>query len=193
VTEPAVRHHHRFADYLALEESSNVRHEYFRGEIYAMAGGTPDHAALAMNLGAALLERVRDRPCRVFSSDLRVRVLATGLATYPDVTVICGPLERDPESRSTVVNPLLVAEVLSDATEEYDRGDKLEHYRRIPSLKECVLVSHRRAQVEVWRRNESGGWSHEETTAGGTIRLASLGCEIAVDDIYRGGLQDIAG
>jgi Uma2 family endonuclease len=193
VTEPAVRHHHRFADYLALEESSNVRHEYFRGEIYAMAGGTPDHAALAMNLGAALLERVRDRPCRVFSSDLRVRVLATGLATYPDVTVICGPLERDPESRSTVVNPLLVAEVLSDATEEYDRGDKLEHYRRIPSLKECVLVSHRRAQVEVWRRNESGGWSHEETTAGGTIRLASLGCEIAVDDIYRGGLQDVAG
>jgi Uma2 family endonuclease len=155
-----------------------------------MAGGTPDHAALAMAFGAALVECLRHQPCRVFSSDLRVRVLATGLATYPDVTVVCGPLERDPESRTTVVNPLCVVEVLSDGTEEYDRGDKLEHYKRVPSLRECVLVSHRERLVEVWRRNGEHAWTREEARGGGQIRLESLGCAVAVDDVYRGGLED---
>jgi Uma2 family endonuclease len=190
MTGPPVHHRYSFAEYLALEESSNVKHEYFAGEIYGMPRGTPDDAALAMNFGAALVSRLRDQPCRVFSSDLRVRVLATGLATYPDVTVVCGPLERDPESRTTVVNPRLIAEVSSDATEEYDRGDKLEHYKRIPSLAECVLISHREPRVEVWRRGPNDVWRREEASAGSRLRLESLGCEIAVDEIYRGGLED---
>lgn len=190
VSEPAVHHRYSIAEYLALEESSNVKHEYFGGEIYGMAGGTPDHAALAMNFGAALLQHLSGRPCRVFSSDLRIRVLATGLATYPDVTVVCGPLERDPESRTTVVNPVLVAEVLSDATEDYDRGEKLEHYKRIPSLRECVLISHREPRVEIWRRGAGDAWAREQAGAGGRLRLESLGCEVATDDIYRGGLED---
>lgn len=193
MSEPAVHHRHSFHEYLLLEESSNVKHEYFRGEIYAMAGGTPDHAALAMSFGALLVERLRGGPCRVFSSDLRVRVLATGLATYPDVTVVCGPLERDPDSRTTVTNPLLVAEVLSDATEDYDRGDKLEHYRRVPALKEYVLVSHRAPHIEIWRRGADGGWTHAEAKAGEKIRLDSLDCEVAVDDVYAGGLLDAPG
>jgi len=192
VTEPAARHRYSYADYLALEEASNVKHEFFAGEIYGLAGGTPDHAALAANLGAALVARVGDRPCRVFSSDLRVRVLATGLATYPDVTVVCGPLERDPDSRTTVVNPTLVAEVSSASTEDYDRGEKLEHYKRIPSLRECVLVSHREPRVEVWRRSAAGRWERDAAVSGEVIRLKSLDCEIAVDDIYRGGLEDAA-
>jgi Uma2 family endonuclease len=189
VSEPAVHHRYTFAQYLVLEDSSNVKHEYFAGEIYGMAGGTPDHAAIAMSLGAALVESLRGRPCRVFSSDLRVRVLATGLATYPDVTVVCGPLEHDPESRTTVTNPLVVAEVLSDATEDYDRGDKLEHYRRIPSLRECVLVSHLRKEIEVWRRGV-GDWVVERAGPGGSVHLESLDCDLAVDEIYRGSLED---
>ena len=192
VSERAVHHRYSFAEYLALEEASNVKHEYFGGEIYGMAGGTPDHAALAMSFGAALLQHLSGRPCRVFSSDLRIRVLATGLATSPDVTVVCGPLERDPESRTTVVNPVLVAEVLSDGTEDYDRGEKLEHYKRAPSLKECVLISHREPRVEVWRRGAGDVWVREQAGAGGRVRLESLGCEVATDDIYRGGLEDTA-
>jgi Uma2 family endonuclease len=190
VSDPAVHHRYTYAEYLVLEEASNVKHEYFAGEIYGMAGGTPDHAALAMSFGAALLERLEGRGCRVFSSDLRIRVLATGLATYPDVTVVCGPLERDPESRTTVTNPQLVAEVLSDGTEDYDRGDKLEHYKRVPSLRECVLISHRTPLIEVWRRTAEDTWVREQAGVGEHIRLESLDCEVAVDEISRGSLED---
>jgi Uma2 family endonuclease len=190
VSDPAVHHRYTYAEYLVLEEASNVKHEYFAGEIYGMAGGTPDHAALAMSFGAALLERLEGRGCRVFSSDLRIRVLATGLATYPDVTVVCGPLERDPESRTTVTNPQLVAEVLSDGTEDYDRGDKLEHYKRVPSLRECVLISHRTPLIEVWRRTAEDTWVREQAGVGEHIRLESLDCEVAVGEISRGSLED---
>jgi Uma2 family endonuclease len=189
--QPVGRHHHRYADYLALEEVSNVKHEYLDGEIYAMAGGTPDHAALAMAVGAALVGQLGGKACRVFSSDLRVRVLATGLATYPDVTVVCGPLERDPDSRTTVTNPTLVVEVLSDGTEDYDRGEKLEHHRQVPSLRECLLVSHRRPSLELWRREPDGVWSRQEAGPGAALELLSVGCSLAVDDIYRGGFQDL--
>jgi len=192
VSDPAARHRYSYADYLELEEASNVKHEFLAGEIYALAGGSPDHAALSMNLGAALLACIGHRPCRVFSSDLRVRVLATGLATYPDVTVVCGPLERDPESRLTVVNPLLVAEVLSDSTADYDRGEKLAHYKRIPSLQECLLVSHREPRVEIWRRGSRGAWEHEAAGRGMRLRLASLDCELRIDEVYRGGIEDPA-
>lgn len=186
----AVRHRYAFSDYVDLEEASNVRHEYFRGEIYAMAGGTPDHAALCLAFGAELRDKLRGGRCRAFGADLRIRVLACGLATYPDVSVVCGPLERDPESRTTVTNPTVVVEVLSPSTEEYDRGDKFEIYKQLPSLKEYVLVSLREPLIQVWRRNEEAAWLQEEAHAGGRVRLLSLGCEIAVDDVYRDGLED---
>ena len=190
MSEPAARHRYSYADYLFLEEASNVKHEFLGGEIYALAGGSPEHAALAANLIAALVAGIGSRPCHVFSSDLRVRVLATGLATYPDVTVVCGPLERDPESRVTAINPTLVAEVLSDSTEDYDRGEKLEHYKQVPSLRECLLVSHRQHQIELWRRQVAGPWERQTAGRGERMRLDFLGCEIAVDDVYRGGLED---
>jgi Uma2 family endonuclease len=98
---PAPRHRYTYGDYLATEEGSPVRHEFYDGEIYAMAGGTPDHATLAVKVAAALLAQLAEQPGRVMSSDLRVRVLATGLATYPDVTVVCGPLQYDPRRAAT--------------------------------------------------------------------------------------------
>lgn len=191
MSEPAARHRYSYADYLAFEEASNVKHEFFAGEIYALAGGSPEHAALAVRVAVALVAAIGDRPCHVFSSDLRVRVLATGLATYPDVTVVCGPLERDPESRVTVTNPSLVAEVLSNSTEDYDRGEKLEQYKRIPSLRECLLVSHREPRIDLWRKRSTGGWERHTAGRGERLRLDSLECEIAVDDVYRGGLDDL--
>jgi Uma2 family endonuclease len=190
VSEPAARHRYSYADYLYVEEVSNVKHEFLAGDIFALAGGSPEHAALAANLITALQVSTGARPCHVFTSDLRVRVLATGLATYPDVTVVCGPLERDPESHVTVTNPYLVAEVLSNSTEDYDRGEKLEHYKKIPSLRECLLVSHREPRIDLWRRRSGGGWQRHTAGRGERLRLDSLDCEIAVDDIYRGGLED---
>jgi len=177
-----------FAEYVALEEGSNVKHEFLGGEIYAMAGGTPGHARLAMTIGSALDNQLRGTDCRVFSSDLRVRVPATGLGTYPDITVVCGASERDRENPSTVVNPRIIIEVLSDRTEAYDRGEKFEHYKTIQSLKEYVLVSHREPAIDVWRR-EDGSWVSSRAVAGEMLAFRCLGCEIAVDDIYRDGLD----
>lgn len=181
---PATLHRYSFADYLALEEASNTKHEYLAGEIYAMAGGTPQHAALGVAVSSALLSQLRDGPCRAYSSDLRVRVLATGLVTYPDVTVVCGPLERDAENSATVLNPALVVEVTSDGTEAYDRGRKLEHYRQVPSLNAIVLVSHREPRLDVWERRSDGTWSDEAFGPGAVASLETLPVRLAVDEAY---------
>jgi Uma2 family endonuclease len=130
-----------YAEYLAAEERSLEKHEFLDGEIYAMSGGMPEHAALAMAFGRTLGNALLGRPCRVFSSDARVRVQNTGLTTYPDVSVVCGKLETDPEDPSAITNPVLLVEVLSDSTEARDRGEKASHYRHLASLREYVLVS----------------------------------------------------
>jgi Uma2 family endonuclease len=180
----AALHRYSFADYLAFEEASTTKHEFLSGEIYGMAGGTPEHAALSVAVSSALLAQLRGGPCGVYSSDLRVRVLATGLATYPDVTVVCGDLERDPESRATVVNPRVVVEILSDGTEAYDRGQKLDHYRRIPSLAAVVLVSHRTPAIEVHERMPDGAWRRREFSAGHTAEIEALPARLVVDEVY---------
>lgn len=185
----SARHRYSYTAYLDLDEMSNVKLEYVDGEIFAMAGGTPDHAALAMNIGIALAA-VREHGCRVYSSDLRIRVLATGLAAYPDVTIVCGPIERDPVNRTTITNPTIIVEVLSDSTQDYDRGAKAEHYRQIPSLTGFLLVSHQRPHIEAWRRGEDGSWSLSEHGAGATIELPGIDMNLAVDAVYSGGLGD---
>ena len=173
------------ADYVVAEAASDTRHEYLRGEVFAMAGGTPEHGALAMAIGGALINALRERPCRVFNSDVRVRIRETGLTTYPDVSVVCGHLERDAEDQNAIVNPVLIVEVLSDSTEAYDRGEKAAHYRQLSSLKEYVLLSQHSAHVEVLRRSEAGHWELYEAIAGQRIVLASIGCTLEVDELYR--------
>jgi len=178
-------HKYSYQAYREHEGSSNVKHEFLDGEIYAIAGGTVEHAIMAMNVGASLADQLRDRPCVVAISDLKVRVLATGLTGYPDVTVICGPVEPDPAGHDVVLNPTLLVEVTSDSTEDWDRGEKLEQYKKIPSLRECVFVSHRLRRIEVVRRTLNDIWT---TTAAGPAELLSLpsvGATLAVDDIYR--------
>ena len=152
----ARRVHYTYAQYMALEEESSVRHEFLDGEIYAMAGGSPDHAALA----AALIGILRGKlppGCRVFTSDLRVRIADGGLSTYPDAAVICGRTLRAAEDALAVTNPVLLVEVTSTSTEEYDRGEKLRHYKGLPSLREVLFVSHRRAELTL-HRHEDSGW-----------------------------------
>jgi Uma2 family endonuclease len=186
MNQPSRRHHrYTFADYLSYEDGSNVKHEFFEGEIYAMAGGTPEHAALAAAVTTVIGAQLGEGPCRIFSSDLKIRVQATGLVSYPDVTVVFGPVEHDPDSRMVVVNPTLIVEVLSDSTEDWDRGEKLEHYRRIPPLRECVLVSHHGPEAELLRRGSDGSWTRQVAGAGGTLELLSIGGSLPVDEIYR--------
>jgi Uma2 family endonuclease len=175
-----------YAEYLAIEEKSrDVKHELIDGELHAMAGGTPEHGALAMAFGSALQQALGDRPCRIFSSDVRVRVLATGMAAYPDLSVVCGKLETDPEDAHAITNPILLVEVLSDSTEARDRGVKAAHYRHLESLREYVLVSQTERRIEVHRRNEAGRWELFEYGRGERAELTSVGCFIPVDGIYR--------
>ncbi len=173
-----------FADYIRLEEYSNVRHEFLNGLTYAMAGGSPAHAALAARVIRQLGVQLAGRPCEVFTSDLRVRVAATGLVTYPDVSVVCGPIVADPEDAATILNPVVVVEVLSPATEEYDRGEKLAHYQRIDALREIVLVASAEPRLETWRRS-GDGWDQVESGPGTVASLTSIGARIELDELYR--------
>jgi Uma2 family endonuclease len=175
-----------YAAYLAAEEVSDTKHEYLRGEVFAMAGGTPKHAALQAAVLIELGVALRGRPCQAYGSDLRVRIEATDLSTYPDITVVCGSLETSVIDRHAATNPILIVEVLSDSTEAYDRGEKFAHYRRIPSLREYVLVSLHQPRIESFVKNEQGVWMLNEAGAGGVLGLAALeGVGLDVDLIYR--------
>jgi Uma2 family endonuclease len=183
----AARQRFTFDEYLMLEEIAEVKHEFLGGEVWAMAGGSPEHAAIIGNVTTLLNLQLRGQRCRVYSSELRVRVKATGLGTYPDVTVICGRLERDPDDRTghTAINPRVVVEVLSLSTEDYDRGEKLSHYQMIPSVEEVVLVAHDRQEIEVVRRAAEGTWSRQLARVGESVRLTSIACGLAVAEVYR--------
>jgi Uma2 family endonuclease len=193
MTRPAPIARISFAEYLAVEDRSDIRHEFLDGNIYAMAGGTPEHAALVAAFIQQLGNALRGKPCRVYSSDLRVRIRETGFTTYPDVTVICGQLETDTEDRLAAVNPLVLVEILSESTEAYDRGAKAAHYRRIPSLREYVLVSHIEPAIEVHRRSDAGHFELHEARKGERVILASLGIELDVDSLYADPLATISG
>ncbi|MDC0748416.1 Uma2 family endonuclease [Polyangium mundeleinium] len=188
MAEPAGKLKVTFAEYLALEEGSETKHEFLDGQIYDMAGGTPNHGLLAGNVARALGNQLEGRPCRVHPADVRIRVQATGLSTYPDVSVVCGQLQVDAEDKNGVVNPIVLVEVLSESTEAYDRGMKFTHYRRIPSLREYVLVSHKTKQIEVYRRADGGAWILHEAQSG-SIDLESIGCSLSVDAVYRGAFE----
>jgi Uma2 family endonuclease len=184
----ARRVHYTYAEYLALEEESSVRHEFLDGEIYAMAGGSPDHAALA----AAVIGILRGQippGCRIFTSGLRVRIAATGLTTYPDAAVICGRTQRSPDDPLAVTNPVLLVEVTSPSTEEYDRGEKLRHYTGLPSVREVLIVSHRVPELTL-HRSEETGWTVRKVEAGAVLELASVAARVSVDEVYEGGLED---
>ena len=175
-----------YVDYLALERASGRKHEYVNGRVYAMAGGTPEHSRLAGALIAALTTRLAGKPCAPFTSDLRVRIVATGRSTYPDVTVVCGHLEHAADDEEAVTNPTVLVEVLSETTERDDRGDKWLHYQRIPALREYVLVSQGSTRVEVFSRDaeQPDLWHYRDHGAGSEVALESLGVRLSVDALY---------
>jgi len=177
-----------FEEYLQLAESSNIKLEFIDGEIFAMAGGSLEHARRITNIAKLLGSQLEDERCAAFTAELRIRVLSTGLATYPDLAVICGQPELDPADHThhTATNPRVLVEVLSPSTEQYDRTEKLAHYQQIPSLVEVVLVPHDSHTVEVFRREPQGYWSHHVAVAGETAPIVSIGCALEVDRVHAG-------
>lgn len=173
-----------YQTYLTIEREADQRHEWLDGRIYAMAGGTIAHGQLSAQVIGELLRLASTCGCRVHTADVKIRIRATGLATYPDASVACGPTEFDPDDYNALANPAVLVEVLSDSTEAYDRGEKFEHYRRIPSLRDFVLVSQRKAQVEVYSRDSEGRWVLTTAGAGERFSLTALDGAIEVDRVY---------
>jgi Uma2 family endonuclease len=186
------RHAYTLTDYLLVEEESLVKHELLDGEILAMAGGTPEHAALSAAVIAALANALATSPCRVFSSDLRVRVRETGLVTYPDAAVVCGPIARDPETATCVNNPALIVEVLSPGTRLYDLGEKLAHYQQIQTLRVVLHVDSERRRIDRHQRGDDAAWSAASFGAGAVVPVV-LGAGEPPVALDVDGLYDAAG
>jgi Uma2 family endonuclease len=168
------------AEYFALEQACDQRYEYHAGEVYAMAGGSESHALIAMNLGAALVNALRGKPCRVNGADMKLHVHRHDLFCYPDVQVLC---ERGIRHEQYVENPVLIVEVLSPSTESYDRGLKFERYRDIDTLAYYLLVDSTRRHVDLFERESTGGW--RLTNPSDRVVFEGLETEIEVDEIYR--------
>lgn len=172
-----------YAEYLAIANDSAVKYEFVSGAIVAMAGGSVAHARL-ISRATSLLDRALDgQPCIVMPSDMRVRIRSADRSTYPDLFVICGSPERDPDDDHAVVNPTVIVEVLSDSSNESDRTDKFAAYRRLPSLREYVLIAQRERRTEVYRR-DGRRWHLDEYGPDERLHLESVGVELAVDDLY---------
>jgi Uma2 family endonuclease len=171
-------------EYLALERSSETRHEYADGEVFAMSGGTLEHSLTAANITRELGNALADRPCRVLSSDMRIQIPTRDRYVYPDGAVVCGKPQFEDATRDTLLNPILVVEVLSDSSERYDRGDKFAQYRTLPSLKEYVLASQKEPRLEVFTRQADESWILRIYEAGETAMLTTIDCAIPVDRAY---------
>ena len=172
-------------DYLAIERSAEFKSEYFDGEIFAMAGASRAHNAIVLNVGSEIRQHLKNRSCKAYVNDMRVKVSPTGLYTYPDVVVVCGKEQFEDTHLDTLLNPTLIIEVLSDSTEAYDRGRKFEHYRHLDSLVEYVLIAQQRPHVESYRRQPDHQWLLTECSGlDATLRLQSIDCDLALAEIY---------
>ncbi|MBX3232150.1 MAG: Uma2 family endonuclease [Labilithrix sp.] len=175
-----------YAEYARREGTSETKHEFFDGEIFAMSGGSIAHGRLGTRVRDAIKGSLSSgRDCVVEGPDIRVRT-PSGKGTYPDGFVVCGKLETDAEDPESVTNPILLVEVLSESTEAYDRGKKFDHYRSLTSLKEYVLVSHQDPLIESHVRNPDGTWTTTYAARGETLVLRSVDARLEVDSIYEG-------
>lgn len=171
--------------YLARERVAEEKSEFYQGQIFAMAGGSPRHNTISLNTATALKGLLRGSPCRPFSSDQRFRVPANGLSTYPDVAIVCGEQQRDAHDHDALVNPRVIFEVLSPSTENYCRGKKFDLYRELESLREYILITQESAQIERFVRQEDNSWLLtviKGLTA--QLEIATVGCALPLSEIY---------
>jgi Uma2 family endonuclease len=172
------------AEYLAFERAAEYKHEYVGGRVYAMTGASREHNVITINVLASLHAQLCGRPCETYPSDMRVKVSETGMYTYPDVVVACGEPAFEDASVDTLLNPTAIVEVVSPSTEAYDRGEKFAHYRRLASLREYVLVAQDRVRVEHYVRRGEQWLLTELAGLDATLPLESLGCALALADVY---------
>jgi Uma2 family endonuclease len=172
-------------EYLLFEEQSEQRHEFYQGEVFAMAGGSITHARIMANALGEIRQRLKGKTCEVFGSDLRVQIEVSGLYTYPDLSIVCGDIRRYKGRMDTITNPVALIEVLSPAAAEYDRGQKFEFYREIPSLQEYILISSSRIRIEQFTRTATGQWlltdykSRDEV-----LYIESIAEDIRLEELY---------
>jgi len=171
-------------EYLAFERASEQRHEFANGEAFAMSGGTREHSLIAANVTREFGNALLDRPCEVHTSDLRVKLATGSRYVYPDVSVVCGEPRFEDAQRDTLVNPSVIVEVLSDASEAYDRGDKFALYRALPSLRDYVLVSQKTMLVEHFHREDDGSWRLRALGPGDVLALGSIDARVAIESLY---------
>jgi len=172
-------------EYLAKERDADTKSEYYAGQIFSMVGGTPTHNTIAGNTLANIHSRLQGTSCRPFNSDQRIRIQANGLATYPDVSVVCGGLQLDPRDSDAINNPKVIVEVLSKTTESYDRGKKFNFYRLIDSLQEYLLISQDEAHVECFRRQDNGDWILSIYKGlENKLKLFSIEAELLLAEVY---------
>lgn len=173
------------ADYLALERAADSKHEFFDGEIFAMSGGTLHHSQLAGNVIIELGKTLADSPCRVLTSDMRIKC-PTGLYTYPDASIVCDSPKFEDGQKDVLLNPIVIVEVLSPSTESYDRGRKFEHYRSCPSLRDYLLISQDRVFVEHYSRQaDTDQWLLTTwNSLDAAVSLTTLGVRLPLRGIY---------
>ena len=170
-------------EYLAIERAAQFKSEFYKGEMFAMAGATEAHDLIVTNLIREIGNALKGRSCRVYSSDMRVKVTASGLYTYPDVSVLCGTSLFEDERRDTLLNPSLIVEVLSDSTEAYVRGKKFDHYRGLSSLQEYILIPQDDRKVEHYIRGQEERWLFS-AVRGPVVEFPSIQCELALAEIF---------
>jgi Uma2 family endonuclease len=172
-------------EYLHRERKAEFRSEYYRGETFAMAGASANHNLIVGNCVFTLGLQLKKKPCRVYPSDLRLRIEATGLYTYPDLSVVCGEPQLESDAGDVLLNPLVIVEVLSDSTEAYDRGKKFEHYRTIPTLRHYVLISQDRHSIDCFSLRDDGSWSLANCQGlEGMVTLDAINGELAASEVY---------
>jgi Uma2 family endonuclease len=180
----AARPHCTPEQYLEMERTAHHRSEYLNGQVVALAGANRRHNLIAVNVCRELSRQLIGRPCEAYMNDMRVKVGPTGLYTYPDVVVACNEIHFEDAREDTLLNPVLIVEVLSASTEAYDRGEKFAHYRRLASLSEYVLVAQDRVRIEYYLRQGSRWVLREAGRLDDTIRLESIECDVALRDVY---------
>jgi Uma2 family endonuclease len=175
-------------EYLEAESKSLEKHEYYNGEIFAMAGATVEHNRIVSNSLVELGIKLKDKNCVPYASDLRIKAEQSKLYTYPDISIICGEIQKSDDLFDTVTNPTVLIEVLSESTKDYDRGTKFLMYRNIPNLQEYILIDSMGAiKVEKYSKNNDGTWQLSDyENISDIIELKSVGIEIVLEDIYRG-------
>jgi Uma2 family endonuclease len=172
-------------DYLARERASDTRHEYSRGEIVAMAGASREHNLIVTDTVISLGVQLRQRPCELYATDMRLKIAVAGKYTYPDIIIVCGEPQFADGYVDSLLNPTVIIEVLSPSTEAYDRGAQFEQFRMIESLREYSLIAQDRFHVDHFVRQEDGRWvSSAADGLTATITLASIGCELPLAEAY---------